>query len=75
MNKFAHVKPREITTHATMQKRKGGRPKKSEEDKRDQKITIALTKDEKGKLEEIAKKEGLSIGVFVRKILKQQEVI
>ncbi|SMC10179.1 plasmid mobilization protein [Nitratiruptor tergarcus] len=74
MNKFANVITREIKTHTAIQKR-GGRPKKNESEKRDQKITIALTKDEKRKLEEMAEEEGLSVGVFVRKTLKQQEVI
>ncbi|BCD68935.1 ribbon-helix-helix domain-containing protein [Nitratiruptor sp. YY09-18] len=74
MNKFANVTTREIKTHTAIQKR-GGRPKKSESEKRDQKITIALTKDEKKKLEEMAEQEGLSVGVFVRKVLKQQGAV
>jgi hypothetical protein len=72
MNKFANIKKREIQSHASIQKKNsGGRPRKSEEEKKSEKIYINLTKKEKEKIEKIAISEELPIGVLVRKILKE----
>ena len=73
MNKFANVKKRELNTHASIQekKHKGGRPKKSPEEKRSEKIFVNLTKAGKEKLERLAQEEEIALGVLVRKILKK----
>jgi hypothetical protein len=76
MNKFANIKKREIQSHTSIQKKNpGGRPKKSEEEKRSEKIYINLTKKEKEKIEKIAINEELPIGILVRKILKEKNYI
>lgn len=76
MNKFSNIKKRDLNTHASIQKKnKGGRPKKSEEEKRSEKIYINLTKTEKKRLENKASEEELALGALVRKILKKEGYI
>jgi len=72
MNKFANVKKREITTHATtLAKHPGGRPKKRPEERRSERIFVNLTRAEKERLENLAQEEDIALGVLVRKILKR----
>jgi len=77
MNKFSTIKKRELNTHASIQTKKhpGGRPKKSPEEKRSEKVFINLTKAEKSKLNSLAIEEGIALGVLVRKILKKHRYI
>jgi len=77
MNKFANIKKREIQTHADIQSQKhpGGRPKKSDKEKKNQKIYLSLTKEEKERLESLAKEEDIPLGTLVRKILKKHSYI
>ena len=76
MSKFATIKKREINTHTSMQKKHpGGRPKKDPSQKRSEKVFLNLTKEEKKRLEELAKEEEIALGVLVRKLLKNHGYI
>lgn len=73
-NKFASVKNnREVHTHREIQTQKhpGGRPKKSEEDKRSEKVFLTFTKHEKEQLSRLSDEYGLPLSMFIRKILKE----
>lgn len=67
-NKFKSVAPREIHTHAEEQtKNRGGRPKAnlSEKEKKVQ-LTFQVSVEQKEKLDEIAKREDLSVSKIIR---------
>jgi macrodomain Ter protein organizer (MatP/YcbG family) len=54
---------------------KAGRPKLSEEIKKSMPISINLSFEEKEKLENQARKKGLSLSSFIRFYLKDNEII
>ncbi len=57
-------------------KGKGGRPPKNEDEKLTEKVTIYLTKAEKGNLEELSNANyGVSLATLVRGILRQHDII
>lgn len=67
-NKFSSVPPRVIHGHAEEQaKNKGGRPRAilTEKEKKVQ-LTFQVTKEQKEQLDEIAKKEDLSVSRIIR---------
>lgn len=67
-NKFRSVAPRAIHTHAEEQaKNRGGRPKANltEKEKKVQ-LTFQVSVEQKEKLDEIAKREDLSVSKIIR---------
>jgi hypothetical protein len=54
---------------------KAGRPKLSEDIKKSMPISINLSFEEKEKLENQARKKGLSLSSFIRCYLKDNEII
>jgi len=77
-NKFAkRVTQRELSTHKEIQtaKHPGGRPKKSDETKKSEKVFLTLTKAEKEKLDVYTKRTGESIAGAIRRALKEMDMI
>jgi hypothetical protein len=74
LNDDTNSKENEFIKKADMKKaikNKGGRPKKSDEDKASEQIFINLTKAEKKKVEEFAKNMGVATSVLVKISLKK----
>ncbi len=69
----AFVKNADMKNDVT--KNKGGRPKKSDEEKANKQIFVNLTKDQKDKLESYSKDLGISVSAVVKMALNKEGIL
>lgn len=78
MNKFLKIINQEneepLETHEAIQRKKGGRPRKTEMDKKTERIFLNVTKEQKEILQMKAQSAGLSINAFLTEHLKTSNV-
>jgi hypothetical protein len=85
MGKFESVKPREnIETHANKEaeltklqtkvasQKKGGRPKKSEDETLTEKVVLLLTKKEMSQLKKRSLETGIPVATFAKSAVKKE---